>query len=254
MSRYAFISTPFYRKSHKVLAVSQFSDAIEELRGGRPVLLHDFNSRENETDIAIAAEKVTPTHIRRMRTQAGGLICVALRHDLGRSISLPLMTELLEARDTTNHNLGELCSGENPYGGTSSFSISVNHRETFTGITDRDRALTIRKLAGLLGQIREGKSDLGLRFISEFRSPGHVNLLLASKGLLSNRLGHTELSVYLAEVAGITPVVAICEMLDNNSFGALRPEDARKFATENGIPFLEGKEVLQHYLPLSRST
>lgn len=233
--------------------MSQFSKAIEELRIGRPILLHDFNTRENETDIVIAAEKVTPNDIRTMRTEAGGLICVALPYELGRHMKLPLMTELLESASTKNGSLSQLSSGENPYGGTSAFSISVNHRETFTGITDRDRALTIRKLAELSnGEYKSG--DVESRFILEFRSPGHVNLLLASKGLLSNRLGHTELSVYLAEIAGITPVVSICEMLDNNSFGALSPADAQKFAAARGIPFLDGKEVLQHYLPSSRST
>ena len=82
-------------------------------------------------------------------------------------------------------------------------------------------------------------------FISSFATPGHVPLLLASNGLLASRQGHTEMSVYLAELAKLIPVTAICEMMDSQTYSALSVEKAMKFAKENTIPFIDGKELLE---------
>jgi 3,4-dihydroxy 2-butanone 4-phosphate synthase len=129
-----------------------------------------------------------------------------------------------------------------PYGDQPSFSISINHVQTYTGITDRDRSMTIKEMANLYKTINKNKKQ---EFISSFKAPGHVPVLIAQNGLLSNRLGHTEMSIYLMNLSNLTPVAAICEMLDSESYAALSVEKARKYAQENAIPFLEGKELLE---------
>ncbi|MGI0040972.1 MAG: 3,4-dihydroxy-2-butanone-4-phosphate synthase, partial [Nitrosopumilaceae archaeon] len=82
-------------------------------------------------------------------------------------------------------------------------------------------------------------------FISSFKTPGHVPVLIAKNGLLSNRLGHTEMSIYLMGLSKLSPVATICEMLDSELYTALSVEKAKKYAKENAIPFLDGEELLE---------
>ena len=82
---------------------------------------------------------------------------------------------------------------------------------------------------------------------SEFRSPGHVSLLRAAKGLVDERSGQTELSVALAELSRITPAMAICEMLDGTTGLALSKSDAIRYADKHGLVFIEGKDVIKEY-------
>ena len=83
------------------------------------------------------------------------------------------------------------------------------------------------------------------KFASSFKTPGHVPLLIASKGLLAKRQGHTEMSVYLTQIAGLTPVTAICEMMDAETYIALSVDKAAKYAKQNAIPLIDGKELLE---------
>lgn len=225
---------------------STLIDAILNLRQGRFVLIHDFSDRENETDMVIAAQHVTPDHIKIMRKDAGGLICVAIRYDIANKLGLPYMLEILESASKNYHNLSELISSQAHYG-KSSFSISVNHRDTFTGITDMDRTLTIKELAKLCDLALKNFDDVQYRFASNFRAPGHVQLLIASDGLISKRTGHTELSVYLAQLAGLTPVTVICEMLDDENHKSLSSLSAKNYAKMHNIPFVEGYEIVRCY-------
>ena len=127
-----------------------------------------------------------------------------------------------------------------PYDERSAFSISVNHRRTFTGVTDEDRALTIREL-GKLGALAMDAPMIE-EFGRNFRSPGHVPLLRAANGLLAERTGHTELAVVLAELAGVTPALAICEMLDATTGKALGLAKASEYARKKGMPLLAGMD------------
>ena len=203
---------------------------------GEFVLLFDSAGRENEVDMVAAAELVTPEHVARMRQHAGGLLCLAIENDLAKSLGLRYMHEIL-----TDFMDKEMIMGLAPYGDRPTFSISVNHYQTYTGITDRDRALTIRELAKIY-DINNRKK----KFVSSFKTPGHVPLLIASKGLLGQRQGHTEMSVYLAQLAGLKPVTAICEMMDADTYAALSIEKAHKYAKQNGIPLIDGKELLEY--------
>ncbi len=135
-----------------------------------------------------------------------------------------------------------------PYGGKSAFSITINHKRTFTGITDRDRALTIIELAKLSKIAADGGEDCQQVFASEFKAPGHVHLLLESQGSLAERRGHTELSVYLCRLAGMAPADVICEMLDGKTHNALSVEEARNYAQTHSVSLLDGQQLAAHFL------
>ncbi|WP_276299458.1 3,4-dihydroxy-2-butanone-4-phosphate synthase [Halorussus lipolyticus] len=205
--------------------------AIEAFREGSPVLVHDAADREGETDLIYPAGAVTPEDVSRMRNDAGGLVCVALADEVADEFGLPFLEEALDHEASAAHDLG--------YDERSSFSLPVNHRDTYTGITDEDRATTITKLA------EAAQNPDETDFADEFRAPGHVNVLRAAPGLLGDREGHTELGIALAEAAEREPAVVVCEMLDDKTGGALSPEDAKAYAERHGFPYLEGSAVIE---------
>jgi len=215
--------------------------AISSLKRGEFVLLYDSAGRENEIDMVVAAEFVTPEHIARMRQHAGGLLCLAIDDNFAKNLGLEYMHKILSNSESFDSYTKEMIMGLAPYGDHPTFSISINHYQTYTGITDRDRALTIREMANLYKIDNQKK-----KFISSFKTPGHVPLLIASNGLLAKRQGHTEMSVYLTQLANLTPVTAICEMMDSETYSALSVEKAQKYAKQNAIPFIDGKELLEY--------
>ena len=218
--------------------------ALRAFRKGKPVLIYDFDDREGETDIAIPAISVKPKDVAMMRIDGGGLICVAIHPLAAKRLGLPFMHDVLYAASEKIPELKSVTEFDIKYDSRSSFSLWVNHRDTFTGITDTDRALTIRRLGEVVDFVMlGGEFDFG----SEFRSPGHVAVLRAADNLVYERVGQTELSIALAEMAGITPAVAICEMLDASTGKALSKSDAMKYAEENSIPFVEGKTIVKYY-------
>lgn len=218
---------------------------LKGLRGGNFVLIHDSKRRENETDLVMAAESVTAEDIVRMRVDGGGLICVAVGREISMKLGLPFMSDLIDS-GSTSPVTEYLKADDIPYDEKSSFSVSINHRNTFTGITDLDRALTIREFA-VFSRDLDNYDEGGLQkeFGSRFRSPGHVHLLISSG--LENREGHTELSTALLRIAGLTPVAVICEMLDGRTHKALSREDAASYAKRNNLGFLEVDEVKEAY-------
>ncbi|WP_137286625.1 3,4-dihydroxy-2-butanone-4-phosphate synthase [Halorussus salinisoli] len=204
--------------------------AIEAFREGTPVLVHDAADREGETDLVYPAGAVTPEDVARMRNDAGGLVCVALADEVADAFGLPFLEEALDHPASADHELG--------YDERSSFSLPVNHRDTYTGITDEDRATTITELA------RAAASPENVNFSEEFRAPGHVHLLRAAPDLLADREGHTELGIVLAAAAGREPAVVVCEMLDGETGGALSPEDAKAYAERHGLAYVEGSAII----------
>ena len=210
---------------------------LQSLKRGEFVLLFDSAGRENEIDMVVAAEFVTPEHVARMRQHAGGLLCIAIDNDFGNSLGLQYMHDILSESSTDK----EMIMGLAPYGDRPTFSISVNHYQTYTGITDKDRSLTIQEMAKIFDVDNKKK-----KFVSSFKTPGHVPLLLASKGLLDARQGHTEMSIYLTKLAGLKPVTAICEMMDAETYTALSIEKAAKYSKQNAIPLIDGKELLEY--------
>jgi 3,4-dihydroxy 2-butanone 4-phosphate synthase len=207
--------------------------AVSSFRAGDPVLVHDADDREGETDLLYPAAAVTPAAVARMRNDGGGLIFVALTAAVADRFDLPFLHEAVDHPANDHSDLG--------YDAHPSFSLTVNHRDGFTGVTDDDRALTIRRLGEVSGD--EGY-DVDA-FAREFRTPGHVHLLRASPGLLADRRGHTELGLALAHEAGVGPAVAGCEMLDGGTGGALSTADARAYARRHDLPFVEGATLVR---------
>ena len=209
--------------------------AISALRKGSFIVLHDSKGREDESDLICLAKKITPKMVRQMRKDAGGLICVAIDSASSRRLSLPFAVDMLKkAGNPLLFAMGSKIMG---YGDKPAFTISINHLQTFTGITDNDRAKTISEF-GLLIKRKGGKGD----FKSHFRAIGHV-FLLTSSGL-EKRRGHTELSVALAKLGGFAPCMVLCEMLSDTG-NAATGKEAAAYAKRHGYPFIEGKEILE---------
>jgi 3,4-dihydroxy 2-butanone 4-phosphate synthase len=213
------------------------------LRAGRFVLMHDDKSRENEIDMVVAAEHVKPHHVATMRKDAGGLMCLAIANEITTKLGLVYMHDMISGMGKVNPVFSKLTEGKAAYGDKPSFSISVNHRSTYTGITDQDRALTISEMAKVCRDIDSGGVE---EFAKNFRAPGHVPILIASKRLLHDRMGHTELCVYLSKMAGIIPAVAICEMMDSTTHRALTIEAAQQYADKFNIPLVDASELKAH--------
>jgi 3,4-dihydroxy 2-butanone 4-phosphate synthase/GTP cyclohydrolase II len=183
-------------------------DPIEELiaalAAGRQVILTDDESRENEGDLVMAAEAVTPAHINFMVKKGRGLVCVPL--------SRPRALEL---------GLHEMARAEDRFRTAFTVSVDTAHDVT-TGISAQDRALTIRRLA----DPKCGAAD--------FVSPGHVFPIIARDGGVLVRAGHTEAAVDLARLAGFTPVGVICEIMNEDGTMARLPALTR-FARRHGL-------------------
>lgn len=203
--------------------------------------------------MVICSQFVTPKVVRTMRREAGGLICTTLPSSVASSLGLPLLEEALEKLSPVYPVLEGLLRGAPPYDARSAFSLTVNHRETYTGITDRDRALTISTLAVVCHEA-QGTDDGWARelFAREFRSPGHVHLLIAAEPVLEARKGHTELATALSIMADLIPSATLCEMMSDDG-GALRKEDAKKYARARNLVFIEGEKILEAWRKWSGS-
>ena len=220
--------------------------SLQAIQNGEMIFIFDSEGREGETDFTIPASAVTSEDVRWMRKDGGGLICVALDADSSKQLGLPFISDVLRDASNNNNSLKTTVEkgGDLAYDTRSSFSLWVNHRDTRTGIPDNDRALTINKLAEVVDRTNDGEN---VNFGSEFRTPGHVALLRAAEGLVNERMGQTELSIALAKMANITPAMVVCEMLDENNGRALSKEDAKTYAKDRDLVFLEGSEIVDAY-------
>ena len=192
--------------------------AMEEFRSGRMVILVDDEDWENEGDLAIAAEKVTPEAINFMARFGRGLVCLALTEERCDELGLPPMV-----RENTS-----------PFG--TAFTVSIEARgKTTTGISAADRAATIRTAV-----------EPGTR-PDDLLRPGHVFPLRAKRGGVLKRAGQTEGSVDLARLAGLLPAAAICEIMNDDGTMARIP-DLMRFAAEHGLPVLTIAELIRYRL------
>lgn len=218
---------------------------IAALRKGAFVLVYDSDGREAETDLTTASEFVTPATIRTLRKDAGGLICMTVSGEVRSRIGLPFMTDVLRRAGSEYPVLRDVSTEDMRYDRHSAFSISVNHRDTFTGVTDVDRARTISRLAAVAKEAMKRENGWAAEaFAAEFRSPGHVPLLNAEDPLLVARRGHTELTTALMIMEGLAPTATICEMMADDG-RALSKEDAKAYARERSLVFLEGQDIVR---------
>ncbi|MGC8610578.1 MAG: 3,4-dihydroxy-2-butanone-4-phosphate synthase [Thermoplasmata archaeon] len=218
-------------------------EVLEEIRMGRPILIYDSDNRERETDITISSKFVTKDIIKMMRKDGGGLICTTLPYSYGKKIGIDYLVDIFKK---SGYEIFQyLYPNDIPYDEKSAFSITINHRRTFTGITDNDRALTIYEFYNLLEKIENMDRENAMKeFGRYFRSPGHVHLLLASDELLKVRRGHTELSTALMKMAGLIPSATIVEMMGDDG-NALPKDLAKKYAEKNGMFFIEGSKIIE---------
>jgi 3,4-dihydroxy 2-butanone 4-phosphate synthase len=228
---------------------STVEEALKDLRTGKIVLVFDSDDRERETDMVVASEFITPKLVMQMRKEAGGLICTAAHNDIKEKFDLPFLVDVFSCSAEAHPVMDLLSPNDIPYDTKSAFSLTINHRKTFTGVTDRDRALTISHFSGLVDDAlrsRDSEAELRRDFGRRFRAPGHVILLNASEGLLSKRSGHTEMATALVQMAGLIPSATICEMMGDDGTAKSRVE-AREYAKARGLVFLEGDEVKEEW-------
>jgi 3,4-dihydroxy 2-butanone 4-phosphate synthase/GTP cyclohydrolase II len=198
------------------LPFTSVKEAAELYRRGEFVIIVDDEDRENEGDLCIAADAITPEAVNFMARFGRGLICLALTEERCRELDLPLMVE----NNTSN------------YGTAFTVSIEARGRVT-TGISARDRAETVK--AAIDPKTRP----------ADLLRPGHVFPLRARKGGVLKRAGQTEASVDLAAIAGMTPAAVICEIMNEDGTMA-RLEDLRKFALEHGLKIISVADIIQY--------
>lgn len=232
--------------------IKNIKKAITDLRKGKFILIFDDDSRESETDLVIASEYVTPQSIKVMRKDGGGLIFLMISKEVANKLKLPFLSDLYTEINNRYPVLKALIPNDIPYDAKSSFSLYINHRKTFTGITDIDRSLTMRKFAELVKKTENVNDGLATNlFGKEFRSPGHVPICIASEKLLDQRKGHTELVISMLKMANLIPVGSGCEIMSDTG-KALQKEKAKLYAKKHNLVFLEGKEIVEAWKKWSR--
>ena len=225
--------------------IEKIEQAIADLQNGKFILIYDDDRREGETDLVIASEHVTPKSIKTMRKDGGGLIFLMISKDVANKLKLPFLADMYSEINDKYPILKELVPNDIPYDTKSSFSLYVNHRETFTGITDIDRSLTMKRFAELAKKTRNLNDGQATRmFGKEFRSPGHVPICIAAEKLLDARKGHTELVISMMKMAKLTPTGSGCEIMGDDG-KALPKDKAKKYADEHDLVFLEGNEIVK---------
>ncbi|ABN69597.1 3,4-dihydroxy-2-butanone 4-phosphate synthase [Staphylothermus marinus F1] len=212
-------------------------DIRNALLSGKPVLIFDSIEREAETDMVFYAGTIDYKKIAYLRKYAGGQICFVSGRLFREALDLPFLQDLI----IKHPSIRELATRKPRYGDPPAFNIWLNHVATKTGISDSDKALTIKALSEIAALIYKGYMEEARdRFLKEFYAPGHVPIL-TSRGL-ANRRGHTELSVALSLITGLTPSIVIAEMLDEGQ--SLPYEDAKRFAIRNGLFFIDGVDIV----------
>lgn len=198
------------------LTISRIEDAVAAMSRGEIVVVVDDRDRENEGDLVIASEKVTPQAIAFMMNHARGLICVAMEGERLDELDIPLMvprnTEMLKT----------------------AFTVSVDYiPETTTGISAADRAATVRALVG-----SDARPD-------DFARPGHIFPLRAHPDGVLSRPGHTEAAVDLARLAGLPASGVICEVANDDGTMARLPE-LERFAERHGLHLITIEDLIAY--------
>lgn len=198
------------------MTVAPISEALADLKAGRPVILVDDPSRENEGDLCFAAEHVTPELVNLLAKDARGLICLALEGDICDRLNLVPQTAVNETKMGT------------------AFTITIGARHgVTTGISAADRAATIK------AAIRDGAQP------ADLVRPGHVQPLRARDGGVLVRAGHTEAIVDLCRLAGLRPAGVICEIMRDDGTMARMP-DLAAFGAARGIKIATIADLVEY--------
>ena len=195
--------------------LNSIEEVIEDLKAGKPVIIVDDESRDNEGDLVLAAEFATRESINFIIKEARGLLCTPmLESDLLR-LGIPQMVE----RNTDNHE--------------TAFTVSVDHVDTTTGISPEERAVTMQKLID-----PNAKPE-------DFRRPGHVFPLRYKEGGVLVRQGHTEASIDLCKLAGLYPAAAICEITNDEGYMS-RMDDLLAFSKKHNLKIASVEALIEY--------
>lgn len=205
----------FSRKDNQSMEYRKIQETLEALQKGRLVLVIDDKDRENEGDLICSAQAATTENVNFMATYAKGLICMPMSESLANQLMLSPMVE----NNTDNHK--------------TAFTVSIDYKETTTGISAEERGLTARMCVA---------EDITP---SDFRRPGHMFPLIAKKGGVLERNGHTEATVDLLKLAGLKECGLCCEIM-NHDGKMMRTDDLIQFSKKHNIPLITIKE-LQEY-------
>ncbi len=201
----ATVSSLSAATSRQPAPISPVTEIVEEIRAGRMVILVDEEDRENEGDLVIAADHITPEAINFMARHARGLICLTLSREICERLQLPPMV----ARNGAKHS--------------TAFTVSIEAAEgVTTGISAADRSRTVQAAVA-----RDAKA-------SDLVQPGHIFPLQAVDGGVLMRAGHTEAGCDLSTMAGLSPASVICEVMNDDGTMARLP-DLQLFAAEHGL-------------------
>ena len=195
-------------------------EALEDFRQGKPIIVADDEDRENEGDVIVSAEKVTPEVINFLATEVRGLICLAISKDIAQQLDLPQMVE------------------KNTEGMKTAFTISIDADEKYgvtTGISAYDRAKTVE-----VAIARDAQP-------SDLRRPGHLFPCVAKAGGVLERTGHTEAVVDLAKICSHRPAGVMCELMAPDGHMARR-DYLRQFADEHNMKFISVAELIAYRL------
>jgi len=208
--------TPIANANRPVAPISPVEEIVEELRAGRMVILVDEEDRENEGDIVIAADHITPEAINFMARHARGLICLTLSREMCERLQLPPMV----ARNGAKHS--------------TAFTVSIEAAEgVTTGISAADRARTVQAAVAPNA------------VAADLVQPGHIFPLQAVDGGVLMRAGHTEAGCDLAAMAGCSPASVICEVMNEDGTMARLP-DLQIFAAEHGLKIGTIAALIEH--------
>ena len=195
--------------------LNSIEEVIEDLKAGKPVIIVDDESRENEGDLVIAAEFATRETVNFIIKEARGLLCTPmLEADLLR-LDISQMVE----KNTDNHE--------------TAFTVSVDHMDTTTGISPEERAITMQKLID-----PNAKPE-------DFRRPGHVFPLRYKEGGVLVRQGHTEASIDLCKLAGLYPAAAICEITNDEGYMS-RMDDLIAFSKKHNLKIASVEALVEY--------
>ncbi|MGE5699968.1 MAG: bifunctional 3,4-dihydroxy-2-butanone-4-phosphate synthase/GTP cyclohydrolase II [Deltaproteobacteria bacterium] len=204
------------------MPLARIEDAIEDIRAGKMVILVDDEDRENEGDLTIAADHVSPDAINFMARYGRGLICLSMTEERARQLQLPPMVH----------------DNSSPFG--TAFTVSIEARRgVTTGISAYDRSTTVRTA------IAENARP------EDLVRPGHVFPVVARKGGVLVRTGQTEGSVDLARLAGCSPAGVICEIMKEDGTMARMP-DLRSFAAEHGLKIVSIQDLVEYRMTRER--
>lgn len=199
------------------MPLNRVKEAIEEIKKGNMIVMIDDEDRENEGDLVYAATFSTPDKVNFMASQARGLICVSITKDTAQRLDLAPMVQKNDSAHET------------------AFTISVDAKETTTGISAQERDLTIKKLADPMSMPED------------FVKPGHIFPLVAKEGGVLVRTGHTEGSVDICKLAGVYPAAVICEIMNPDGTMARR-ENLEEFAKKHNLKIVYISDIVEYRL------